>query len=420
MPPNIVTPEESNMSSDNNNGNNNNNVEEGDIITKTSVVSSLPSENQSRHFQHPDQPVEDLQHPEEDDKKEHETQERWERQQGGQLAWRSTILILSLHLLSAAGCWVLLIGGLCRATIVWTILWGIGGGLGVTAGAHRLWAHRSYSARRPLRILLMILFTVAGENDIYEWTRDHRLHHRHSETDADPHNARRGFFFAHCGWLMVRKHPEVMRQGAKTDLSDLLRDPVVRFQRKYYLRLVALFTFAIPTLVPVLVWGESLLYAFLVAGCFKYTCTLHCTWLVNSAAHMWGMHPYEEGINPAENHFVAFAALGEGWHNYHHVFPWDYRAAELPGYVGNLTTGFIDFFSTLGWAYNFKTASPDLVARRAVRTGDGSWNTPKERRRSAAKELLLAGTRGTNQAAEKVRESCVFKGLRKKAEELRN
>ncbi|KAK2115926.1 hypothetical protein P7K49_006552 [Saguinus oedipus] len=69
-------------------------------------------------------------------------------------------------------------------------------------------------------------------NDIFEWSRDHRVHHKYSETDADPHNARRGFFFSHIGWLFVRKHRDVIEKGRKLDVTDLLADPVVRIQRK--------------------------------------------------------------------------------------------------------------------------------------------------------------------------------------------
>lgn len=82
--------------------------------------------------------------------------------------------------------------------------------------------------------MLAILFVASGQNDIYEWVRDHRVHHKWSETDADPHNARRGFFFAHMGWLCCKKHPEVIAKGKTLDLSDLEGDPMIDFQRKYY------------------------------------------------------------------------------------------------------------------------------------------------------------------------------------------
>lgn len=73
---------------------------------------------------------------------------------------------------------------------------------------------------------------MAFQNDIYEWSRDHRVHHKYSETDADPHNATRGFFFAHIGWLLVKKHPEVLAKGKIIDCADILADPIVRFQRR--------------------------------------------------------------------------------------------------------------------------------------------------------------------------------------------
>lgn len=77
-------------------------------------------------------------------------------------------------------------------------------------------------------------------------------------------------------------------------------------------------------------------------------------------------------INPSENLSVSLGALGEGWHNYHHVFPWDYKAAELGNYRANLTTAFIDFFALIGWAFDMKTVTNDMILKRASRTGDGS------------------------------------------------
>lgn len=107
------------------------------------------------------------------------------------------------------------------------------GGLGVTGGAHRLWSHRSYKATTPMRIILMLCFSLSGQNTLYDWVRDHRVHHKFSETDADPHNSNRGFFFAHVGWLMMHKHPEVIKKGNLLDMSDILNDPVVQFHQKY-------------------------------------------------------------------------------------------------------------------------------------------------------------------------------------------
>lgn len=80
-------------------------------------------------------------------------------------------------------------------------------------------------------------------------------------------------------------------------------------------------------------------------------------------------------INPSQNKTVAILALGEGWHNYHHTFPWDYKTAELGNYRANLTTMFIDFMAKIGLAYDLKTVSADTIQKRVERTGDGSHAT---------------------------------------------
>lgn len=64
------------------------------------------------------------------------------------------------------------------------------------------------------------------------WVRDHRVHHKYTDTTADPHNANRGFFFSHCGWLTMKKHPDVIKKGKQVDLDDVLSDPVVQFQER--------------------------------------------------------------------------------------------------------------------------------------------------------------------------------------------
>ncbi|XP_051968833.1 acyl-CoA desaturase-like [Xyrauchen texanus] len=285
------------------------------------------------------------------------------------IVWRNVILMSFLHVGALYG--LSLIPVACTLTLVWSVFCSVYSALGITAGAHRLWSHRSYKASLPLRIFLAIGNTMAFQNDIYEWTRDHRVHHKYSETDADPHNAVRGFFFAHIGWLLVRKHPDVIEKGRKLELSDLRADQVVMFQRRYYKLLVPLACFFFPMFVPWYMWGESLWVAYFIPAILRYTMVLNATWLVNSAAHMWGNRPYDSNINPRENSFVTFSAIGEGYHNYHHTFPYDYASSEF-GWRLNLTTCFIDFMCFLGLARDRKRVSKELVLARVQRTGDGS------------------------------------------------
>jgi stearoyl-CoA desaturase (delta-9 desaturase) len=126
-----------------------------------------------------------------------------------------------------------------------------------------------------------------------------------------------------------------------------------------------------PTLVPWYFWGESLWHAFLLSSVLRYVLVLNATWLVNSAAHMWGNKPYDQFINPTQNLGVAYCAIGEGFHNYHHVFPHDYSTSEF-GWRLNLTTMFIDFMTWIGQAYDCKKVPAAVVLKRKARSGDGS------------------------------------------------
>lgn len=132
------------------------------------------------------------------------------------------------------------------------------------------------------------------QNSIYEWSRDHRVHHKFSETDADPHNANRGFFFSHVGWLLCKKHPDVKQKGAGIDMSDLLVDPIVAFQHKYYMILMPFICFILPSIPPIYFWNETYLNAYFVPVLLRYVWVLHMTWLVNSAAHFFGGKPYDK------------------------------------------------------------------------------------------------------------------------------
>ncbi|XP_017041025.1 acyl-CoA Delta-9 desaturase-like [Drosophila ficusphila] len=290
------------------------------------------------------------------------------------LVWRNIIAFGYLHLAALYGVY-LMVTSAKWATIGFALFLYLVSGLGITAGAHRLWAHRSYKAKWPLRVILVIFNTIAFQDAAYHWARDHRVHHKYSETDADPHNATRGFFFSHVGWLLCKKHPDVKAKGKGVDLSDLRADKVLMFQKKYYMLLMPIACFIIPTLTPMYFWGESFMNAWFVATMFRWCFILNVTWLVNSAAHKFGGRPYDKLINPSENRAVALLAFGEGWHNYHHVFPWDYKTAELGDYSLNYTTAFIDFFAKIGWAYDLKTVSSDIIKKRVKRTGDGTHAT---------------------------------------------
>ncbi|KAK6627834.1 hypothetical protein RUM44_010313 [Polyplax serrata] len=289
------------------------------------------------------------------------------------IVWFNAIGFLLMHLAGLYGLG-LSIRDLSKghvATFTWMAFLVFLGGEGITIGAHRLWTHKSFKASLPLQVMLIAMQTLAGQNCCYIWARDHRQHHKYSDTDADPHNAGRGFFFSHIGWLMMKKHPDVISKGKGVDMSDLEANAVVMFQKKYYKPLYILIAMMIPVFTPVYFWNEILWKSVFINFFCRYILLLNITWCVNSVAHMFGTRPYDKNILPVESYFVSFIGLGEGWHNYHHAFPWDYKASEF-GMNLNTTTRIIEFFAKIGWAYDLREVNNAVMESRIKRCGDGS------------------------------------------------
>lgn len=227
------------------------------------------------------------------------------------------------------------------------ILWYMVSGLGITVGCHRLWTHRSFHARFPTRLLLMLLASIANQGGIYHWSRDHRVHHKECDTDGDPHNIERGFFYSHVGWLMLHKSEDVKKAGRKIDCSDLLQDPVVWIQHRLNPVWDQFWCYVVPGLYGIWRLG-SFWEGLLVFGALRWVVTAHATWCVNSVSHTFGYRPYNNK-SATNNLFTALIANGEGWHNFHHAYPYDYTTAEHPWWKSiNVSTLVIDILWLLG------------------------------------------------------------------------
>ncbi|KAI9562829.1 putative acyl-CoA Delta(11) desaturase [Daphnia sinensis] len=261
------------------------------------------------------------------------------------ILWCNVLLIVAAHIASVYG-FYLSIAAAKWQTVVWTAFLVLFVGFGITAGAHRLWSHRSYRAKWPLRLLVAVGQTMALQHHIYHWVLNHRMHHKYSETDADPFNVQRGFFFSHVGWTLCEEHPEVTRRVV------------------------------VPVAIPGYFWGECQRTSFFISFALRFVVTSNVTWMINSVSHTlpestWGSRPYDRAIGSTENRLVAVLAIGEGWHNYHHVFPWDYKASELSDYSTNWTTALIDWFADIDWVSDRKTVPEKIPCNRILRTGDG-------------------------------------------------
>lgn len=194
-------------------------------------------------------------------------------------------------------------------------------GMSITTGYHRMWAHRTFNARWPVRLALAVFGGMALQNSIYVWAARHRIHHRYvDDVERDPHSIRTGFWHAHIGW-MLRAWPT-----SEVDFSqvrDLERDPIVMWQHRQYWKLVWATNLGIPILLGWLT--GDIVGMLLLAGILRLVVSHHFTFFINSLAHMWGRRPYSEDNTAVDNGLVALLTWGEGYHNYHHAFQADYR-----------------------------------------------------------------------------------------------
>jgi len=244
--------------------------------------------------------------------------------------------------------------------------------LGVTAGVHRLWSHRSYKAHPLLQFFLLVVFSGQGQHSVFHWARDHRLHHKKSDTNADPHNINRGFFFSHIGWLMVKKNRATLEEMKKIDISDLKKSFMLRMQHKYYLLWFLSCAIILPIVISHNLCGFSLSSSIWVCVVLRLFFAYHSTWAINSCNHSFGWQPFDRFIPPRKNIFTALLASGEGYHNFHHTFPNDYSTSEY-GAMVNFTKFFIDLAAKFGLVSNRIRMSQETIAQRAQRTGDGTF-----------------------------------------------
>ncbi|WP_028116512.1 fatty acid desaturase [Ferrimonas senticii] len=194
-------------------------------------------------------------------------------------------------------------------------------GLSITAGYHRLWAHRAWQAHPALQWLLAIGGAMAMQNTILHWCSDHRTHHKHVDNnDRDPYSAGNGFWYSHIGWLL-RDHG--ISDADTKNVRDLHKNPIVQFQHRHYLLLAGATNLGLPLALGWLagdLWG-----GLLIAGFLRVVLVHHGTFFINSLAHIWGSQPYSDAHSSRDNGLLALLTFGEGYHNFHHSFEYDYR-----------------------------------------------------------------------------------------------
>ena len=220
---------------------------------------------------------------------------------------------------------------------------------GICLGYHRYLTHRSLEVPKWLGYTLVFIGTLAVENGPIKWVGQHRMHHAGSDTDRDPHSAKKGFWWSHFIW-MLNTHPDFDNpEYIKKYTKDLQDDRFYQFLDKYFVAVQVAFGFLLFAIggAPFVVWGIFV----------RIVLVYQSTWLVNSASHMFGYKNFELEDDLSTNcWWVGVAAYGEGWHNNHHAFPQSARHGLRPMEI-DATWILICLLRKLGLAKNIKVAS---------------------------------------------------------------
>jgi len=234
--------------------------------------------------------------------------------------WLNTTFILGTLLIALVGTpWYLVKAGFgWPEWLTFFFIW-LGVGLSVTAGYHRLFSHKTYQASWPVRLGLLVFGAGALENSVLNWAADHRIHHAHVDEERDPYNITKGFWWAHMGWIFFHVDPPIPRSVVR----DLEEDPLVVWQDRYYKWIGLSVGLGIPLIVGFAT--GRVLGCLLIGGVLRIVVSHHGTFFINSLCHMVGTRPYSEEHSARDSPIMAVLAFGEGYHNYHHSFPFDYR-----------------------------------------------------------------------------------------------
>ena len=239
------------------------------------------------------------------------------------------------------------------------VFWFISG-MGITMGYHRLFAHKSFKTNSFVEWILMIFGSLAFENTILKWVSDHRKHHNFSDTKDDPYSIMEGFWHAHIGWI-IKNTPE--KQSRIKGVKDLESKPAIKFQNKYYFHIGIIVGFILPLIVG-LIYNRPL-GAVLWAGFLRVTLVHHATFFINSLCHFVGNRPYDYKSSARDSWFVSLFTFGEGYHNYHHTFQWDYRNG-VKWFAFDPSKWIIKLLSFIGITYDLRETKEYLIWKNHI------------------------------------------------------
>ncbi|MFP5518475.1 MAG: fatty acid desaturase [Bdellovibrionia bacterium] len=234
--------------------------------------------------------------------------------------------------------------------------------LSITAGYHRLFSHKSYDAHPFVKWIYLLIGASAWQGSALKWSSDHRRHHTHIDSEKDPYNIERGFWFAHMGWMFLK---ETVDQPIHA--PDLVKDSAVKLQDKYFIPLGIFMGYIVPGIIGALFF-DSFWGGFIIAGSLRIALTQQSTFFVNSLCHTLGKQTYSKDISARDSFIVAVLTHGEGYHNFHHTFQIDYRNG-IKWYHWDPTKWVIQTLAFFSLAHKLKTI-PQVEIIRAKLQAD--------------------------------------------------
>lgn len=271
--------------------------------------------------------------------------------------WLNTLFLTINPLVAIVGTIILVcLHQIHWQTVLLTVILAIMGGISITAGYHRLFSHRAYKAAWPVRFIFLLFGAATFEGSVLEWCTDHRKHHLYTDTPKDPYSIKGGFWYAHIGWLFTLDPSK----RTFSNVTDLQKDPLIRFQHRFYLVIAVMIGYVLPVLIA-LCWGDWI-GGLLIAGALRITFSQHTTFFVNSACHFFGKSPYSDKHTARDNWVTALFTFGEGYHNFHHQFPFEYRNA-IRFYQYDPTKWLIRTLAFFGLASDLKTVSKQKILK---------------------------------------------------------
>ncbi|WP_428387313.1 acyl-CoA desaturase [Mucisphaera sp.] len=267
----------------------------------------------------------------------------------GGLDWSVILGLAFLHVVAIAAPWTFTWSGLA----ILILLWYLTGGLGIVLCYHRLLTHRSFACPKWVEYTLTFLACAAWQGRPSQWVGTHRIHHKHSDEEGDPHTPQHGFTWSHMFWTLF-KEPEGMK--ADDFAKDLQRDAGQRWFDRYFVVpqiVIAAILIGLgyalggwPLAISWFVWGVAL----------RTVWVWHITWFVNSATHTWGYRNFKTTEHSTNLWWVAILSFGEGWHNNHHAHP---RSAQhgMRWFEIDPTNWVIKAMEVTGLAWNVKRTS---------------------------------------------------------------